>query len=108
LAANPASNFDLIYALQESTFPGSVRSWVGQYKAPVRASFDVSGIRDSKPISIRAAASLPGQESRHADLPRLWAKARVDALLGKIERDGEDQVSIDEIIRLSRKYKFVT
>jgi Ca-activated chloride channel family protein len=41
-------------------------------------------------------------------LPRLWAKARVDALLEKIERDGEDRASIDEIIRLARKYKFVT
>jgi len=32
----------------------------------------------------------------------------VDALLDKIEREGEDRASIDEIIRLSRKYKFVT
>jgi Ca-activated chloride channel homolog len=32
----------------------------------------------------------------------------VDALLEKIEREGEDAASIDEIIRLSRKYKFVT
>jgi Ca-activated chloride channel family protein len=32
----------------------------------------------------------------------------VDALLQKIEREGEDQATIDEIIRLSRKYKFVT
>jgi len=29
-------------------------------------------------------------------------------LLEKIERDGEDAASIDEIIRLSRQYKFVT
>ena len=32
----------------------------------------------------------------------------MDALLEKIARDGEDRASIDEIIRLSRKYKFVT
>src|SRR5262249_47484047 len=31
-----------------------------------------------------------------------------DALLEKIEREGEDQATIDEIIKLSRKYKFVT
>ncbi len=29
-------------------------------------------------------------------------------MLAKIERDGEDQATIDEIIRLARKYKFVT
>jgi Ca-activated chloride channel family protein len=32
----------------------------------------------------------------------------VDALLEKIDREGEDRASIDEIVRLSRKYKFVT
>jgi Ca-activated chloride channel family protein len=32
----------------------------------------------------------------------------VDALLEKIDREGEDKASIDEIIRLSRKYRFVT
>lgn len=108
LAANPPSNFDFIYPLQESTFPGSVRSWVGQYKAPVRASFEASGVREAKAVNMRVSASLPAQELQHQDLPRLWAKARVDALLEKIDRDGEDQATIDEIIRLARKYKFVT
>ena len=55
-----------------------------------------------------ANADLPEQSLEHADLPRTWAKARVDALLAKIERDGEDRASVDEIIRLARKYKFVT
>ena len=41
-------------------------------------------------------------------MPRTWARARVDALLEKLERDGEDQATIDEIIRLAKKYKFVT
>src|SRR6202041_2363943 len=53
-------------------------------------------------------APLPAQNADYEFLPRAWAKARVDALLDKIEREGEDQSSIDEIIRLSRKYKFVT
>ena len=38
----------------------------------------------------------------------MWARARVDALLEKIQREGEDQATIDEIIRLARQYKFVT
>jgi len=108
LRVSPASGVDLIYPLEESTFPGSVRSWVGQYKAPVRASFEASGAREGMAVSMRASASLPAQETRHPDLPRLWAKARVDALLEKIERDGEDEKTIDEIIALARKYKFVT
>src|SRR5471030_1255005 len=55
-----------------------------------------------------ATAGLPALSADHPELPRTWAKARVDALLQKIEREGEDRAAIDEIIRLARKYKFVT
>src|SRR5271170_2736299 len=52
--------------------------------------------------------SLAAESAEHPQLPRLWARARVDALLDRIQREGEDQASIDEIIRLARQYKFVT
>jgi Ca-activated chloride channel family protein len=55
-----------------------------------------------------AKANLPRLSLEHAQLPRLWARARVDALLEKIQREGEDQATVDEIIRLARQYKFVT
>ena len=45
---------------------------------------------------------------REMFIPRNWAKARVDFLLRKIELEGEDAASINEIIVLSKKYKFVT
>jgi Ca-activated chloride channel family protein len=51
---------------------------------------------------------LPPESFDHPQLPRLWARARVDSLLEKIEREGEDQATLDEIIRLARQYKFVT
>jgi Ca-activated chloride channel family protein len=107
--AAPESNFDLIYRLQEATFPGSVAAWIGQYRNPApQASFSVSGVRDGAPIELRATAPLPATSLDHPHLPRTWARARVDALLEKIEREGEDRATVDEIIRLARKYKFVT
>jgi len=59
-------------------------------------------------LELTGKTSLPRESFDHPQLPRLWARARVDALLAKIERDGEDPASIDEIIRLARQYKFVT
>jgi Ca-activated chloride channel family protein len=41
-------------------------------------------------------------------VPRLWARARVDALLRQIALNGETKEAIDELIALSKKYKFVT
>ncbi len=109
LGVTPASSVQMIYPLEDSTFPGSVKNWVGEYqRAAAKVAFTAHGTRDGKPMDARALANLPAQDAQHPDLPRLWAKARVDALLEKIEREGEDQASIDEIIRLARKYKFVT
>jgi Ca-activated chloride channel family protein len=100
LQMTPASNFDLVYPLEQSVFAGSMQTWVGQYKKPGSATFTVN--------QMIATANLPAQNTEHPHIPREWAKARVDVLLEKIERDGEDRASIDEIIKLSRKYKFVT
>ena len=101
LTMTPAANFDLVYPLEDSVFPGSIQTWVGEYRKPGgQATFSIPGA--SK------AAALPAQDTAHDYLPRAWAKARVDALLEKIERDGEDAATVDEIIKLSRKYKFVT
>ena len=109
LGVTPAANVSLVYPLEDSTFPGSVKNWVGEYKrATAKTDFAAKGTRDGKPMTAGATAALPAQELKHPELPRMWAKARVDALLEKIEREGEDQASIDEIIRLARKYKFVT
>lgn len=105
--AAPAGT-DLVYALDEAVFPGSAPAWVGQYTKPGQANFAVSGVREGKPLAAQASVNLPAQNTEFPYLPREWAKARVDALLDKINREGEDQASIDEIIRLSRKYKFVT
>ncbi len=101
VAAEPAGNFDLVYPLEDSWFPGSVASWVGQYKKPATSATFTAG-------ALRATAALPAENLEHPQLPREWAAARVKALVEKIEREGEDRASIDEIVRLARKYKFVT
>lgn len=108
LGLQPQANFAMVYPLEPSVFPGSMASWVGQYKAPGPGRFAASGQRDDGPLNVRSSVTLPAQQLGAVHLPRTWAKARVDALLEKIEREGEDRAAIDEIIRLSRKYKFVT
>src|SRR5262249_37076301 len=109
LSVSPSDSVRTIYALQSATFSGSLASWVGQYQRPqVNVSFSAHGVRDGAQVQIAGMTSLPKESFDHPQLPRLWARARVDALLEKIEREGEDQAAIDEIIRLAGKYKFVT
>jgi Ca-activated chloride channel homolog len=109
LTVDPPAGIDLVYPLDPVSFAGSAASWVGRYTQPgATATFTARAVRDNRAIEMRATAPLPAENLEHAGLPRTWAKARVDALLDKIARDGEDRASVDEIIQLARKYKFVT
>jgi Ca-activated chloride channel family protein len=103
LTATPTGNLDMVYPLSDQFFAGSLAAWVGRYKRPGALTLSIPPA-PVPPVLV----TLPAQALEHDQLPRTWAQARVDALLQKIEREGEDRASIDEIIRLSRKYKFVT
>jgi Ca-activated chloride channel family protein len=109
LAVDPRTKIHTLYPLDDSVYAGSIASWVGDYPAPAKkVGFTLRGLRDGAAFSAQAKADLPDESLDHPQLPRLWAQARVDALLDQIAREGESRAAIDEIIRLSRKYKFVT
>ncbi len=103
------AGIDAVYPLQDSTYANSLAAWVGRYQTPRQnAAFGVHGVREGTPVALSTKADLPRESFEHPQLPRLWARARVDALLEKIQREGEDAATVEEIIRLARKYKFVT
>ena len=109
LTVAPQAAVDKVYALEDSVFDGGEARWVGQYSKPVKnAGFHVEGQFGGQPLKAETKADLPAEALDHDQLPRLWAWARVQALLEQIERDGETEAAIQEIIRLARKYKFVT
>ena len=92
-----------------SAYNGSAIDWFGRYKSPAKAvSFSVRGESGTDRLSLEKTVDLPEQATEHDFIPRGWARRRVDALLRKIELEGEDAASIDEIIALAKKYKFVT
>jgi Ca-activated chloride channel homolog len=104
LAVAPSA-LHTLYPLDDSTYAGSIASWVGDYAAPAR---NVSFAATATGLNASTKVDLPVESLAHPQLPRLWAQARVNALLDQIARDGETRETIDEIIRLSRRYKFVT
>ncbi len=105
LSVAPAAAVDAVYPLQQNAFAGSRATWVGRYAdEAMDIKFEVETPLGSPSVTI----DLPAEATEHERLPRSWARARVDALLSKIEREGEDEDSIDEIIHWSKKFKFVT
>lgn len=86
----------------------ALSGYVGRYSKPqpeVRFAL-AAGILPRESSTLTAALPVKALEAR--DLPRRWARARVDDLLRRIEAEGERREWVDEIIELSRRYKFVT
>ncbi len=109
LTASPAAALHTLYPLDDAVYAGSIAAWVGDYAAPARnVTFTAEASREGDPLDAHVTLNLPAESLAHPQLPRLWAQARVNALLDQIARDGETRAAIDEIIRLSRRYKFVT
>jgi len=109
LTAAPQGSVEKVYPLEDAVFDGGEAHWVGQYLKPQKGvAFSVAGEQDGQALKAATKADLPLQALEHDQLPRLWAGARVQALLEQIEREGETEAAINEIIRLARRYKFVT
>ena len=108
LTAAPETNVSMVYRLNKENFPGSLASWVGQYSMPQTVDFTALMGAGNTISRETAHVNLPKLDTSHPNLPATWARARVDALLEKMDREGEDRASIDEVIQHSLKYKFVT
>ncbi|MCI0662769.1 MAG: VIT and VWA domain-containing protein [Acidobacteria bacterium] len=110
LITSDPKNFSHIYPAQMlHSFDQSSFAFVGRYKKPARGvEVKVQGKSGAEPVGLSRRVQLPELETAHEHLPRLWARARVDALLYEMNLNGEREDYIAEIIRLSQKYKFVT
>jgi len=109
IANADTANFYQVYPDYEATaYDGTRLSFVGRYKRPGTAQLAITGNSDGKAVRLDQQVELPERDDTHDHVPRLWARARVDALLRLIALNGETKEAIDEIIALSKKYKFVT
>src|SRR5262245_19003537 len=108
--ASDPKNFTHVYALQSPHgFDGASAAFVGRYKKPSpNVEVKVEGVAGDKKVVVSRQVSAPELEAAHDHLPRLWARARVDALIHEMDLNGEREDYIAEIIRLSQKYEFVT
>lgn len=103
----PGNLYD-IYQNRFDSFFGSDVSFIGRYRGGGRQSFALTARHNGETLHLVADKALPELDTLHGHLPRLWAKARIDALLAIIDLDGEREDLISEIISLSEKYKLVT
>ena len=91
---------DVYGVMTQPPLAGSLSGWVGRYAQPAKATIGMAGAT--------VPAAFPERALDARDLPRRWARARVDDLLRRIELEGERREWVEEILELSRRYRFVT
>ncbi len=94
-----------VYESAPGTFFGSDVRFVGRYRRPQPQIFKLT---TAAGIALERSVTLPEFDESHGFLPRLWAQARIAALLRVMDENGENEEMINEIISLSEKYKIVT
>ncbi len=97
-----------IYATNETAFAGSNFAFVGRYRQPKTQTIGIGGNFGAEKLKLSHEIALPEKDETHSFLPRVWAKARINWLLQLMNRDGEREDFIQEIIALSEKYKIVS
>ena len=108
LTSSDDANLYDVYASGENSFFGADFSFVGRYRKPTAQTFNLLANDGAQTFNLTRETDLPENDATHSFLPRVWARARVNALVQAMNRDGEREDYIQEIIRLSEKYKFVT
>jgi Ca-activated chloride channel family protein len=99
---------DVYPVLAQPPSAGSLSGWIGRYAVPqpsLQWQLDSPLLPGGRAV---LDAGLPEEALSARDLPRRWARARVDHLLRRIEAEGERREWIEEVIALSKRYRFVT
>jgi Ca-activated chloride channel family protein len=108
LSSTDDSNLYEIYATSETAFAGSSFAFVGRYRQPKTQTIEIGGTFGADKLKLSREISLPERDETHSFLPQVWAKARINWLLQLMNRDGEREDFVQEIISLSEKYKIVS
>jgi Ca-activated chloride channel family protein len=88
---------------------GSSLRFVARFREPGEPiSATLHYVQQGEEKTVPVNLPRPGHDLEHPQLPRFWAQSRVEFLLERMERRGENETDIQEIIRLAKKFKLAT
>jgi Ca-activated chloride channel family protein len=84
-------------------FSGTQVLQFGRYRNPGTHTVTLNGNYRGEPVAMARTVSFPGEGGNRA-VARLWAKVKIDHLLGEIARAGELKELVDAVIDLSMRF----
>jgi hypothetical protein len=89
-------------------FRGSQLTVMGRYSGSGSCPVVLRGMVGGRQRSIEARVEFPASAAANDFLPRLWAMRKVGYLLEQIRVSGENAELKNEVVRLAKKFGFVT
>jgi len=95
-------------AILPDVFKGSQLIITGRYRGESSDPIVLTGDINGRPKTFSYPGEFVAQTDENPFIARLWAKDRVSYLLDQIQLHGENNELKDEIIRLSKEFRFAT
>jgi len=89
-------------------YKGSQLILVGKYRDSGKADLTLKGKLHGNEKSFKYEVEFPEENSDNPFIARLWAKRRSEHLISEIRLNGMKPELREEVIRLSKRYKFIT
>jgi len=89
-------------------YKGSQLILVGKYRDSGKANLTLKGKLHGNEKNFKYEVEFPKENTDNRFIARLWAKRRSEHLISEIRLNGMKPELRDEIIRLSKRYKFIT
>ena len=103
-----AGTEEIYPAILPDVFKGSQLIVAGRYKGESADPIVLTGEINGRKKTFSYPGTFPRESEDNRFIARLWAKDRVDFLLDQIRLYGEKAELKDEVIKLSKEYKFAT
>jgi Ca-activated chloride channel family protein len=89
-------------------FPGNGIRVSGKYSRPGAKELQLRYRSHGKDMVKKERVDFPEKESRDPGVAKIWAGQRIQFLLEQVSASGEKPEWIEEIIRLSKRFKIIT
>lgn len=94
--------------VQQDLFWGNQILKMGLYENSGFFDVTLKGKVRSEVVEYAQTVNFPDTAGGHRFVPRLWAKAKIDHILGLIAAYGENQELVDQVIELSLRFQILT
>jgi Ca-activated chloride channel family protein len=102
------SPYDVYPRMLPNLFAGTQLSVLGRFRTKTTSTVTFTGNKSAEMVTITEDLKFDETQEDQPFVPRMWASAKIDYLLGEIAVAGEQKELVDNVKVLGKKYSIIT